>query len=98
MVQEVTPPPKSLGCDPALRCGEKNNKKKKACITETFLVATDLEYCCCCCELLKTTSIPLLEFLQLYCIGLLTCHALLRGPVCSACPWQSQADRKVKTI
>lgn len=29
MVQEVTPPPKSLGCDPALRCGEKNNKKKK---------------------------------------------------------------------
>jgi len=76
LVQEITPSLKSLGCDPALCFGKKKKKRKKVCITETFLIAIDLEYCCCCYGLLKTTSIPLLEFLQLYCIGLLSCAVL----------------------
>lgn len=51
-VEEISPPPKSLYCDPGLWFGGKT----KSLITETFLVATDLEYCCCCSELLKITS------------------------------------------
>lgn len=39
--------------------------------------------------------ILLLEFLQLYCIGLLSCHAVLWVPVCWTCCWQCQTDRKV---
>lgn len=51
-VEEVTPPPKSLDCDPGLWFGGET----KSLITETFLVATDLEYYCCCSEFLKIAS------------------------------------------
>lgn len=51
-VEEITPPPKSLDCDPGLWFGGKT----KSLIPETFLVATDLEYYCCCSEFLKIAS------------------------------------------
>lgn len=43
----------------------------------------------------EDSFILLLESLQLYCIGLLSCHAVLRVPVCCLCSWQCQTDRRV---
>lgn len=57
MVEELTHPPQSLGCDPVLWFGEE--EKNKAYNTETFLVATGLERCC---GLPKTTSFFYLNF------------------------------------
>lgn len=72
-------------------------KRKKASITETFLIATDLEYCCCCCGLLKTTSFFYLNFCS-YTVLAFCLVPLFWVPVCWMCYWQCQTDRKVNAL
>lgn len=88
-VEEITPPPKSLDCDPGLwRENKKRNYRNIPCCHWSWILLLLLWAS-------EDSFILLLESLQLYCIGLLSCHAVLWVPVCWLCCWQCQTDRRV---